>query len=241
VATDLTLLGIPDVVVTPSAAARTALVGMGLNEVAIRVIPYGIESTPPSQAVDDADRAAITSLPGPLVVLCLGTIGERKNQALLVAALARCPQVSAVFIGDGDVEGLRQAAEEAGVASRVRVLGYRPDASRYLAHADVLVLPSRNEGLPIAVLEAMRAGVTVVGSDIPELAEAVDDGVTGALFTAGDANELAATLERVTSPLVRSRLGAAARRVFLERFSADRMIDAYKGLYGRVIAGRLAA
>jgi glycosyltransferase involved in cell wall biosynthesis len=241
--TDLTLLGTADVVVTPSAAARDALIEQGLRDVPLHVIPYGIDPELPSPVTDPEDIASITSLRSRLVALCIGTIGERKNQALLVKALARNPRVAAVFIGDGDVAALRAAAERAGVADRVRILGYRPDASRYLAHADVLVLPSRNEGLPIAVLEAFRAGVPVVGSDIPEIAEAVEDSSTGALFGAGTANadaagSLAAALDRLGNPLLRARMGEAARRTFASRYGIEQMLAQYERLYAEGLTGR---
>ena len=236
--TDLTLLGTADVVVTPSAAARNELMEQGLRDVPVNVIPYGIDAELPSRAADEEDVAAIEALRSHLVALCIGTIGERKNQALLIKALATNPRAAAVFIGDGDVSGLRTAAEQAGVTHRVRILGYRPDASRYLAHADVLVLPSRNEGLPIAVLEAFRAGVPVVGSDIPEIAEAVEDGATGVLFAPDDAGALAVALDRVGSPLQRDRMGQTARRTFASRYAAEQMLTQYERLYADDITGR---
>ena len=240
-ATDLTLLGTADVVVTPSAAARRALMEQGLGDVPLNVIPYGIDAELPSRAADTEDVVAIDSLRSHLVALCIGTIGERKNQALLIKALASNPLAAAVFIGDGDVSGLRAEAEQAGVAHRVRILGYRPDASRYLAHADVLVLPSRNEGLPIAVLEAFRAGVPAVASDIPEIAEAVEDGATGVLFAPDDAGALAAALDRVGNPLQRARMGETARRTFASHYGTERMLVEYERLYTGLITQRLAA
>jgi glycosyltransferase involved in cell wall biosynthesis len=209
----------------------------GLCDVTVNVIPYGIDAELPSRAADAEDVAAIESLRSHLVALCIGTIGERKNQALLIKALASNPRTAAVFIGDGDVSGLRAAAEQAGVAHRVRILGYRPDASRYLAHADVLVLPSRNEGLPIAVLEAFRAGVPVVASDIPEIAEAVEDRTTGVLFAPDDAGALAAALDRVGNPLQRARMGEAARRTFTSRYGTEQMLTEYERLYAGMASG----
>jgi glycosyltransferase involved in cell wall biosynthesis len=231
-ATDIALLDLADAVATPSAAARDTLHRLGLTEAPVHVIPYGIEAAPPARALDGADAALFAGLRagGGPVALCIGTFGERKNQALLVAALAQVPALSAVFIGDGEAGPIVAAAAAAGVAERVHVLGYRPDASRYLPAADMLVLPSRNEGLPIAVLEALRAGVPVVGSALPEIAEAVDDGVTGCLFAPDDAAALAA-LSRVAAPEARTAMGRQARAAFAARYALPRMIGAYDRLY----------
>jgi L-malate glycosyltransferase len=235
-ATDITLLGLADAVVTPSAAARDTLHRLGLDDTSVHVIPYGLDSAAPSSTPDASDAALFGRLraAGSLVAVCIGTIGDRKNQALLVRALPSLPRVTAVFIGDGDAGPLKTLAAELGVSAQVHVLGYRSDASRYLPLADALVLPSMNEGLPIVVLEAFRAGLPVVGSAIPEIAEAVDEGQTGFLFAPGDTVQLVAALESALSPQRHASQRARARQVFDERYGADRMIAAYDELYARL-------
>jgi len=232
-ATDITLLGLTDAVVTPSAAARDTLLTLGLRNTPVHVVPYGLEDTPPRQAPDAADRDVFERLraSGYPVVVCIGTIGDRKNQALLVRALASLDGVAAVFIGDGDAAPLMALARELGVDLRVHVLGYRADASRYLTLADVLALPSRNEGLPIVVLEALRAGVPVVGSAIPEIAEALDDGRNGFLFTPDDVLDLTAALASALAPEARGGMRTRARQLFESRYRDDRMLAAYGELY----------
>lgn len=233
VATDLTLLGIAQAVVTPSAAARATLRALGLTDTPIQVIPYGLERDPGDRQGDAADVARLARLRegGMAIALCVGTIGTRKNQALLVTALASLPHVAAVVIGDGDAAPLEAHAAALGVSSRVHVLGYRADASRYLPLADALVLPSLNEGLPIAVLEALRAGVPVVGSAIPEIAEVVDEGVTGFLFPSGDAVALAAALRRSVEPATREGMRGHAQAACASRYDLGRMTAAYERLY----------
>ena len=232
-ATDITLLGLSDAVVTPSAAARDTLLTLGLSGTPVHVVPYGLEDTPARQAPDAGDRRVFERLraSGCPVVLCIGTFGERKNQALLVRALASLEGVAAVFIGDGDAAPLTALARERGVASRVHVLGYRADASRYLPLADALVLPSRNEGLPIVVLEALRAGVPVVGSSIPEIAEALDDGTTGFLFAPDDVVDLTGALASALAPEARGGMRTRARQLFESRYRDDRMLAAYSQIY----------
>ena len=235
-ATDSTLLGLADAVVTPSVAARETLRRLGLDETSVHVIPYGLEKAPSSSTPDASDAVLFAQLraPGTSIALCIGTIGDRKNQALLVRALSSLNGVAAVFIGDGDAEPLRTLAAELGVSAQVHILGYRTDASRYLTLADFLVLPSMNEGLPIAVLEAFRSGVPVVGSAIPEIAEAVEEGRTGFMFAPGDTVGLAAAIKSALTTERRAAMRVHARAVFDARYGADRMIAAYDRLYSRL-------
>jgi len=155
-------------------------------------------------------------------------------QELLVKALPLVDGVTAVFIGDGDTAPLRALAADLRVTGRVHVLGRLADASRYLPLADVLVLPSMNEGLPIVVLEALRAGVPVVGSAIPEIAEAVDEGRTGFLFAPADAVELTAALGKAMVAARRASLRMHARQRFETQYRAERMIADYDRLYAEL-------
>lgn len=234
---DIAVLELAEVVVVPSTAAARALSQAGLSRSDVQVIPYGIASESPLQPPDDADVDAVRRLAaGRPIAVCIGTIGERKNQRLLVdaLALAPCREVVGVFIGDGDGAGLEAYARVRGVADRVAVLGRRAHASRYLPLADVLVLPSRNEGLPLAVLESFRAGVPVVAADIPEISEALDDGRYGHLFAPGVAQALLVALRAALGS--RGGAGAALRQRFLDLYSAERMLQAYAALYERLAA-----
>lgn len=235
--TDIALLAVADARVTPSRAARDTLTALGLTA-AVDVIPYGITPQPVAPAIDARDETLFAGLrtERQAIAICIGTLGERKQQTLLVDALVRSRDVTAVFIGEGDVETLRAHAVSRGVERRVQVLGYRREASRYLAHADALVLPSKNEGLPIVVLEALRAGVAVVGAAIPEIGEALD-AETGWLFNAGDAEALAAALRTALESAARPARQAAARALFAARYELPRMTEAYAALYRAQVAG----
>jgi L-malate glycosyltransferase len=236
-AADLALLRLADGVVTPSAAARRTLHQLGLVRPEIDVIPYGIDAASPP-APGEADLAALRRLDSAQrAAVCIGTIGIRKSQHLLVDALASASlrDVTAVFVGDGDAEPLVDRALARGVRDRVVVLGYHPRASRFLTIADALVLPSRNEGLPIAVLEAFRAGVPVVATDIPEIAEIVEDHRLGFLFDSGDVDGLASALDAALRLKYPHDFGARLRERFHACYTADRMAHAYGALYARLI------
>jgi glycosyltransferase involved in cell wall biosynthesis len=95
-----------------------------------------------------------------------------------------------------------------------------------LRNAELLVLPSHIEGMPNALIEAMAAGLPVVGTDVGAVGDVVSDGVTGFIVPPGDVDRLfEVLLELLGDPDLRSRMGQAGRRVAIERFSTERAVD----------------
>jgi glycosyltransferase involved in cell wall biosynthesis len=236
---DVRVMNLVDRVVVPSVHAAKELTTLGADPSLIQVIAYGVSRDRTSLAGGDAVLAAELASRrrrGNLVIACVGTIGARKNQALLVDALTRIDRsldIFAVFVGDGDRAGLANHIARAGLDARAAVRGYTAGARALARQADILVLPSESEGQPLAVLEAFADRVLVVASDIPALAELVDDERTGFLHRAGDAASLADVIARV------HRLPARLREAIIERaateqsvrFSADAMYRNYMDAY----------
>jgi glycosyltransferase involved in cell wall biosynthesis len=105
-----------------------------------------------------------------------------------------------------------------------------------LAEADIFALPSRFEGFPLAVVEAMLAGLPVVASDVGSVGEAVIPDETGLLVDPDDVDRLAAALQRLLGDEAeRQRLGQAGRQLALARFGADGMAQAYMELYRELV------
>jgi glycosyltransferase involved in cell wall biosynthesis len=158
---------------------------------------------------------------GPLAV-CVGRLTRQKGQDVLLSAWARvhaqCPRARLALVGGGDLPLL--------AAPNVLLAGPVEDVRAWLAAADVVVLPSRWEGLSLAVLEALAVGRSVVVSDIPGLAEAVGPG-TGVRVPPEEPVALAAALiERLRDPDRTRAEGAAAARhatVFDQRLTFDRL------------------
>jgi len=164
----------------------------------------------------DDDRAAArlrlaVPVDAPLAV-CIGRVTRQKGQDVLLDAWPRvrreCPRARLALVGDGDLlPGLRAKG-----AAGVTFAGAVDDIRDWLAAADVVVLPSRWEGLSLTVLEAFAAGRAVIVSDVPGLAEVLRPGV-GARVTPGDPAALAAAvLDRLTSRARARAEGAAAAR-----------------------------
>jgi glycosyltransferase involved in cell wall biosynthesis len=237
-ASDLAILRDVDRVVTTSEATRSLLVGWDIPEDSITVIPCGIDRDVAGPPPPEAER-----LLGPFrargarIVGCIGSVTANKNQRLLVESLSALNDIDVVgvFIGEGS-EALVEKAARACVSDRVVACGYQPQASRWLSMMDLLVLPSRSEGQGLVVLEAYRAGVPVLVSDIPALTSLVENGRFGFSFEAGNAHALACGIRRALGLPQRERdaITRAARERCLEEFTRDRMIARHEELYDRL-------
>jgi glycosyltransferase involved in cell wall biosynthesis len=177
----------------------------------------------------------------PCRIVALGLLGQRKGTPELLDALA-APAMhgldwEAVIAGNGTVETSRQRVASLGLADRVQIPGWVDAAtvSRLLAAADIFVLPSHNEGLPVAILEAMGAGLPVVTTPVGAIPEVVIPQETGVLVPPGSASALAEALaELVRTPEMRIRLGQGARerieRHFRIEVAAEHFVTLYRAL-----------
>ncbi|BDD80356.1 polysaccharide biosynthesis protein [Tsukamurella pulmonis] len=164
-------------------------------------------------------RAAAAPPDGVVRVVALGRLGERKGSYDLVAAVAALPpeiraRLHLTLAGDGEVDEVRAAVAAAGVGDAVTVRGWVDAAGRdeLLAAAQVFALPSYDEGLPMALLEAMAAGLAPLTTPVGAIPDAVTDGADALLVPPGDVPALSAALARlVTDPALRAAISAGAR------------------------------
>ncbi len=149
------------------------------------------------------------------------------------AVLAVYPNVTFVLAGDGENRAaMMTLADRLGVSAAVTFPGEIPDALELMRASDLVVLPSISEGLPIALVEAMALGRPVVTTGVGGIPEVVDDGVTARMVPPRDPNALAAAmLDILGDEALSHRLGANARAVAAERFSAHRMVERTQALY----------
>lgn len=184
----------------------------------LRVIPYGIEREGlrrrrPRRAI----RRRLGLGERDVLFLQLANLKPQKDPLTFAAAAVEAgrllPSARFWIAGDGPLrERAERIAAEGGLGGRFRVLGWRRDVPELLAAADVLVLTSRFEGLPLAVLRGMAAGVPVVATSVDGTAEAVAHGVTGLLIPPGDARSASAAFVRLGRDAgLRRRMGRAAR------------------------------
>jgi glycosyltransferase involved in cell wall biosynthesis len=174
-----------------------------------------------------------------LLVVSVARLEEQKNPLGLIDAFARASGGNGrwrlLMAGDGSLrEAARERARERGVGGRVHWLGVRSDIPELLAAGDVFALASHWEGYPMAVMEAMAAGLPVVATAVGGVPELVEDGVSGLLAPPGDGEALAAALAEAVRR--RRELGEAGRRR-AARFGVDEMVASYARLFERVAGG----
>lgn len=171
------------------------------------------------------------------VVVCIARLQQEKGIDELIDATkplaARVPDVLVVVAGAGPEEQrLRERVSALAADDRVRLLGHRSDIGRLLAGADAFCLPSRHEGVPLSVLEAMRAALPCVATAVGGIPTLIDDGRTGLLVPPSDPAALAEALGRVLTdePLARS-LGRAAADNVERNYSLERVARRYADVY----------
>jgi glycosyltransferase involved in cell wall biosynthesis len=203
----------------------------------VQVIPNGVALDRFAAVAADGVRAEWGVPPSRVLLTMVGRFHPAKGHARLVGALARLRArgvaCHCLFVGDGDLRPeLEREVEGAGLAGMVTFTGQRSDIPRILAATDVLVVPSRWEGLPIILLEGMAMGRAVVASAVGGIPGVIAHGRNGLLVNPGDEAELATTLERVaTDGTLRARLGQAAHETVRSRYSVERTATAYEALY----------
>lgn len=171
-------------------------------------------------------------------VLFLGRLDANKSPDVLLRAsrevLNRFPETKIVFGGDGEVEKNRRLAEELGIADRCEFHGWVTGGEReaLFERAAVYCLPSKNEGLPMSVLEAMARGVPTVATAVGGVPQVIEDGVNGFLVSVDDIETLSKRLiALLESTTLRETVGVASRETILRSFSIARSINEVLEVY----------
>ena len=239
--------GIADVhrIVCVSAGVAASHRNAGAPSDRMRVVRNGIVPVPPTRGPDH-HRADLGIPADALLAVTIGRLTAQKGYDTLLDAipsvLERVPSARFVWIGDGPLrEDLEDAIAAAGLGDIVRMVASSDDVPGLLAAADLLVLASRFEGLPLVALEAMAAGRAVVGTRVIGLEEAVVDGVTGLLVPPDDPAALAdAVAYALEDADRRAAWGAAGRDLQAREFTAHRMAQETAAVYAEALALRAA-
>ena len=244
-----------DGVAAISTGVADALVRAGVARERITVIPSGVDCEhfrPPTADERAAARAALGLGDADRAVGTVGVLEPRKGHRFLVEAMAmldrngagaacratksrgRPPRIVAIIAGDGSLrDPLAAEIQRRGLGEAVRMVGRVDDARAILWALDIFAMPSLSEGLGVALLEAMACGLPAVASRVGGIVDAVDEGRTGMLVAAEDADALAGALARLSANApARVAMGAAARARADEHFSmasmARRTVELYR-------------
>ncbi|MGE5469019.1 MAG: glycosyltransferase family 4 protein [Ignavibacteria bacterium] len=233
---------LPDQVVTVSAFVRELLIGAGVPGERITSVPTGIDLG--RWNADPAGGTLRRELGLPDDAPLIGTVAilrRKKGHAELLEALPavfdRFPQAHAVFAGDGpQKENLERLIAEKGLGDQVHLLGLRRDVANVLQSLDVFVLPTHQEALGTAFVEAGVMGLPSVASRVDGVPEVIVDGENGLLVPVCDSSAIAAALIRLLDdPALRRRLGENARKRASERFSREAMVEGMVAVYRRLL------
>lgn len=201
------------------------------------VIPNGVV---PLLGVRHRVREALGLTPEDFLAVAIGTVNTRKNHVVATRALGQLPRALRCHLAiAGRDEGARgviaAAAAAGGVTDRLHFLGVRHDIGDLLAAADLYLMPSRWEGLPMALIEAMMSGCPVIAAEVGGIPEIIESGVSGYLHEPEDVARLA-DLWRflVADPTHRAELAARGRERAIRDFGAEAMTDRYVALYRSV-------
>jgi glycosyltransferase involved in cell wall biosynthesis len=240
-----------DAFVAPSPAIERELIVSGYARGKIHYVPNGVaipegrDAARRSQARADLAQADPSLAIGdaPLVVYT-GRLHKMKGLDDLVRAwprvLERLPEARLWLVGDGPHRAeLSALVDDLGLWGFVYVTGPFDDVDEFLQAADLFVLPSLEEGMSLALLEAMALGLAVVASAIPANEAVVQDAVHGRLVPTGDSARLAdVMIELLADRAQAERLGRAARERVCQEYSLDRMVDEHLRLFERLLANK---
>jgi glycosyltransferase involved in cell wall biosynthesis len=188
-------------------------------------------------AVDETLQANPGQSPPRLVMVA--RLSHWKDQPALLHALAGLQDLpwQLELVGDGPMcEPVQALAHELGLASRVCFAGFRRDIPERLAAAQLFVLISKWEGFPRSIIEAMRAGLPVIATEVGGVRESVVDGITGFVIPPGDVERLRGRLRvLMMDSELRIRMGAAGRARYERLFTFDRLVEQTTGIYRSVL------
>jgi glycosyltransferase involved in cell wall biosynthesis len=204
------------------------------------VIPLGFELDGFS-SIDDRARVAARERLGVTadrhVISTVGRLTAIKDHRLFLEAarLVAGGDPAALFLiaGDGELRNdLEAMARASGIADRTRFLGWQRDLTTVYGATDVFLLTSRNEGTPVALIEALASGVPGVSTDVGGVRDVIEDGVSGLLAPFGDTRALASHVALLLKEPARARaMGERGRRAVIRRYQIDRLVGDVDALY----------
>jgi len=224
-------------------AAEALRAGLSKGQLFWMPNPVDVARFSPAAATERQELRKTAGIAGQTVVIYVGRLAPEKDLPSLLDAFARLissgRDALLVLVGDGPDRGALEAkSENLGISARVRFTGMLgvDGVIAWLRTADVFALVSEFEGFPCSLVEAMAAGLPSVVSDIPGNKQLIETGVHGLAASQGQPVAIAEALDRlIVDPVLRERMGVAARQHVVERYSVDHVIDRYETLFSETL------
>jgi glycosyltransferase involved in cell wall biosynthesis len=224
-----------DGVVVLNESGRNLLISKGIKKSLLHIISNGVSTEiPPISEVSIEISQFLKSRKWDMKFICVGEVGERKNQLFLMRAIKKLNQrgvtCCAVFMGPEQKEGYYDNCIKAnGVDELCFWTGEIDNACSYMQHFDAVVLPSKSEGMPLSIIEAFRANVLVFGSRIPEIKELLSD-QRGYLFDIESTQEFVELVTFFDWSSVH-KIIQKAHTFYRNKYTLSTMCDSYFKIY----------
>lgn len=234
---------LPDHVVTVSRFVGNYLASAGVPRECITAVPTGVDLAPYRQGEPGNLRAELGLPPQVPLVGTVAILRKKKGHTELLEAanevLRDFPDAHFIFAGDGpQQENLRKRIAELGLEGRVHLLGLRRDVINILKSLDLFVLPTYQEALGTAFIEAGATGRPAIGTKVDGVPEVIQDGETGLLVPPKNAGALAIAIRSLLAdPSRRQAMGNAAADYVATNYSREVMAAGMEAVYSRLLAG----
>lgn len=208
-------------------------IAVGMNPDRLLTIHNGMPDIPFELRANPGSEGCIR-------VAMIARFDRQKDHDTLIKAVHSMPKIHLDLIGDGPrLKEIQTLVQALGMSERVKFWGYRSDIAELLSQVDIFALISNWEGFPRTIIEAMRAGLPIVASQVGGVAEAVADGVNGYCIPPGDVETLAEKLSCLAkNAQLRSQMGQAGRERYESEFTFQRMFEKTYAVYEQVLADR---
>lgn len=228
-----------DLVIAPSEGLRQVLLRLGVDA-NMEVVPNGVELEPYAKVTHKEDRSSLGFLADQVVLIYVGRLGPEKNLPFLLRSFAGTAAaykfVRLLLVGDGpERDNLQDLVHNLAIDDKVKFTGFVPyeELPGYLACADAFVTASITEVHPLSVIEAMAAGLPVLGIDSPGISDSIEDGLSGFLSTNDLAEFTAKMVYLVTDHALRLQMGEGARhasKAYDIKLTTQLMLERYTRL-----------
>lgn len=234
----------PERVIAISRAVHEALAAHGVNSERLRTVYHGAFDLDRIASLNRIDRRKQLNLANTDIAIAMsGRFIKDKGHDLLLKAVHRLGKRGAnthVFlIGADNSEWCGQIHAligSLGLADNIHFIPYQEDVLPWLVAMDIMVVPSRREGLSLSLLEAASCGLAIIGSEVGGIPEVIEDDVTGLLFEPEDVDGLERCLDAlIHDQMRRQRLGIAANELIKERFSVTSMVKNTRSVYSEIL------